>query len=159
MSAPLFSASGLNEIDRQETPQSEPVRRRKQAFPLVLAGLLLLCGYGLWTVVHNETRVSVPLELVGYWRSSTEQYDDRYLYFSDQAVALGRGNYAESQGFPVESIASTTAGPERHLTIAYRQPDGSLDQLHLVYHKPTRTLTFKNQPALTWTKHRSIRSN
>lgn len=155
MSAPLLSATRLDETERPESPQTEPAPRRKQAFPVVLTGLLLVCGYGLWTVIDHETRVSVPPELIGYWRSSTEQYDDRYLYFSDQAVALGRGHYADSQGFPVESIASTSAGPDRHLTVVFRQPDGTHDQLHLIYHKPTRTLRFQNQPSLTWTKHRS----
>ncbi len=97
----------------------------------------------------------MPEELIGYWRSSTEQYDDRYLYFAEQAVALGRGAVADSEGFPVESVEWTRMGPEGHITVVYRQHDGTRDQLHLVYHISRKTLTFKHQPTLTWTKYRS----
>lgn len=108
-----------------------------------------------WTLLHDPVQSAIPDELVGYWRSSTERYDDRYLYFAREAVALGRGEFAESEGFPIESIRLSREGKDRHITIVYRQHDGTRDQLHLVYHPTTETLTFKNQPALQWKKYRS----
>ncbi len=149
------TTADLDDAVARECTKIEPPLQKTKVLPFVLALFLAAGAYGLWTVAVNETKVPVPTELIGYWRSSTEQYDDRYLYFADRSVALGRGDFAESQGFPVESVQSTIEGTERHLSVVYRQPDGTRDQLHLVYHVPTKTLTFKNQPSLKWTKRRS----
>jgi len=138
-----------------ESPAVGPPSLRARPFRLLLALLVLGCGYVLWTAILHSTRAFIPEELLGYWRSATEQYDDRYLYFAEQAVALGRGAVAESEGFPVESVEWTSAGPDRHITVVYRQHDGTRDQLHLVYHNRTKTLAFRHQPALIWTKYRS----
>jgi len=137
-----------------ERRRSARTGRHRALIRSLACAVALAAVYTVWTAFVEPARQVVPDELVGYWRSSSSQYGDRALYLAPHAVALDRGPTAGSEGYPVEKVTTGNEGTNRAVTIVYRLPDGMQDQLAILYHPATGTLTFKNQPTLRWNKYR-----
>lgn len=112
-------------------------------------------------LLHNPPRNNeVPPYLRGTWHSNTPGYEDRYLLFVERNVAFGTGGYdgeaymiAEVQAEPVGEIGPDGKSKKTLFTIRYMKPDKLEYTLSFYYEpEPVKTITFKNQENLTWTK-------
>ena len=130
--------------------------RVRQYFPYVVIFLAILAP-----LLHNPPRNNkVPAYLIGAWKTTTPEYEDRYLLFAEHNVAFGTGKYegesyivAEVQESPVDDGTQDGASKKKLVLIRYMKPDRLEYSLSFYYEpEPGATITFKNQENLKWTK-------
>jgi hypothetical protein len=112
-----------------------------------LLGLLVACS--------GSSR-TVPLEILGTWRSSSATHADRYLELRDRAVIFGTGKYTMEMR-AVEWARSDDAEPPergREHRVAYRNDQGEILDLRLLHDVgPPETLRFVNHKDV-WTREK-----
>ncbi len=101
-------------------------------------------------------KTTAPEDLIGMWKTSAPQYDDRFFEMKKDEIVFetGQGTFDAHVIKKVET--GKARGEERILyTISYRNQEGVEDKFSFYYH-PERdgTIRFKNQKKIVWTKRR-----
>lgn len=106
-----------------------------------LVGLLLACESG--------SLVPMPKELIGFWRTSAVEYQDRYLMLTANEVKFGIGE-EESTIHDVSAVYDVGDALQRIYRISYLSDEGKEYWLSLEYEPGKKTLRLVNQPEMTW---------
>lgn len=101
---------------------------------------------------HFKPReVRMPSELVGTWKSDSNQYADRTLEIGQESITFGTGPGTETTGF-VEDVQSLPEDGKVLYTISYIA-DGAPATISLYYAADqVQTLRLRNQEQIVWKK-------
>ncbi len=129
-------------------PDKEQPHRRTMTF-LAVAGMVLV---GLiYAVTVWDQAVSCPNELIGAWETSVNGYEDGLLVFTKTGVTFSTGTeHMDAQA--IRRIEAIPEGPRTLYTVTYGDSQRDEQTLSFYYHASERTITFKNQSHLVWTR-------
>jgi hypothetical protein len=98
--------------------------------------------------------IPVPQHLIGEWKTSAPQYEDRYLKIAEHSLIIGIGNGKElSQD--IEKVNVEQKNGETIYTIHYKDTEGERWSLILIYSTVSGgTLKLKNSNVI-WEKIKS----
>jgi hypothetical protein len=92
-----------------------------------------------------EKNIPVPQHLIGEWKTSSPQYEDRYLKIAEHSLIFGIGN-GEELSHDIEKVNVEEGNGETIYTIHYKDIEGERWSLTLIYSTVTGgTLKLKNQ--------------
>jgi hypothetical protein len=96
-------------------------------------------------------REVVPQYLMGTWKTSAPQYEDRYLKIDDHTVIYGLGN-GEEASHAIDKISKKQADGKTVYIFYYRNAEGEKETLTVVYRPDSGgSLQVKNNEAV-WEK-------
>lgn len=125
-------------------------RSARRTTVLLAVACVMLAGL-IYTVVVRDEAVSCPNELIGAWETAAKGYEEGMLVFSKTGVAFSVGaEHLDAQA--VRRIEVTPEGPRTLYTIVYGDSRSDEQTLSFYYHTKDRTITFKNQSQLVWTR-------
>ena len=87
--------------------------------------------------------VVVPPQLIGLWKTSSPQYEDRYLKFTEKTLTYGIGD-GEEVSHNIEKIDVDQGITETTYTFHYKDAEREKWTLILTY-KPDGTIQIKNK--------------
>jgi hypothetical protein len=93
--------------------------------------------------------VVVPQYLIGEWKTSSPQYEDRYLKFDAKTLTYGIGEGAEVS-HTIDKIDVEQGSGGTLYSFHYKDADGETSTLTLTY-KPEGTIQIKNKSEI-WAK-------
>jgi len=93
--------------------------------------------------------VIVPPHLIGVWRTSAPQYEDRYLQFTENTLTYGIGN-GEEVSHSIDKIEVNQGSNETIYSFHYKDAEGDKWTLTLTY-RPEGTIQLKNKSDI-WVK-------
>lgn len=117
---------------------------------LLLLGLVVLalgCADG--------SAVAMPNELVGFWRTSAEGYQDRYLVLTPLEVRIGTSE-TTSTVHEISKVQQLGEAAERVYRITYLSAEGKEYWLSLQYEAGNGSLRLVNQPQIEWRRTQSF---
>jgi len=134
------------------SPNSDVPSRKRINFRVTI--LMLVAVGTIASVIFAMMRdpsASCPDELIGAWTTAAAGYEQGMLVITSHAVVFSVGEgHLEAQTIRRLEIAPDSS---RILyTLVYGTSRRNEQTLSLYYHIHDRTITFKNQPALVWTK-------
>jgi hypothetical protein len=133
----------------QITASHYPSKRRGNILSAVLIVVCLGAIAGLvFTMMSN---ISCPDELIGSWTTTAQGYEGKGLSFTKKGVVFIAGEDAV-EGKAIQRVEASSDGSQTSYTIAYGASRRDEQILSFYYHLRTRTITFKNQPHLVWTR-------
>ena len=101
-----------------------------------------------------EKNIPVPQHLIGEWKTSSPQYEDRYLKIAEHSLIFGIGD-GEEISHDIEKVNVEEGNGETIYTIHYKDIEGEEWSLTLIYSTATGdTLKLKNQNDI-WEKVKS----
>ncbi len=120
------------------------------------SSMLLLMAFGLIVglIVLMATRgpaASCPEELIGTWKTAAPGYENGMLVMTKHAVVFSAGE----DHLDAQAVRRLDTVPEGHrvlYTLVYGNSRNEEQTLTFFYHPQERTITFKNQSHLTWTR-------
>ncbi|MCC6139210.1 MAG: hypothetical protein IT389_01180 [Nitrospira sp.] len=102
-------------------------------------------------VMKRDVPASCPGELIGAWKTAAAGYENGMLVITSQTVTFSvGGEHLEAQA--VRRLETAPDGPRILYTLVYGPSRRDEQTLSLYYHTRDRTLRFKNQSHLVWTK-------
>ena len=118
--------------------------------------ILLLMAFGLIVglIVMMATRgpaVSCPEELIGTWNTAAPGYESGMLVITKHAVIFSAGG----DHLDAQAVRRLETVPEERrvlYTLVYGNSRNEEQTLTFFYHPHERTITFKNQSHLIWTR-------
>jgi hypothetical protein len=101
---------------------------------------------------QSEKQTTVPLHLVGLWKTAAPKYSDRFFRLTTDSIVFGVGE-GRTDISPIVAIKETQEQGLTLYTISYLNPEGQEYRLAF-YTDPVRkgVLWFKNQPGISWSK-------
>jgi len=121
---------------------------------LYKTGIKLITGFVFLSFLFSFTgcqgKVSVPQHLLGVWKTSKPQYEDRYLKITEDSLTYGIGN-GEEVSHSIEKINVEQEGGETIYTLHYKDMEGEKWDLTLIYSPVSGTIKLKNRNDI-WTK-------
>ncbi|MEQ1795754.1 MAG: hypothetical protein ABL970_16350 [Nitrospira sp.] len=122
----------------------------------ILSAMLSVISIGvitglIFTMMMTETYDSCPDELIGTWKTNAPGYEDGMLVFTNKAVLFSAGG-EHLDGQAVRRLQAAPDGPRTLYTITYGDSRSEEQTLSFYYHTRDRTITFKNQANLVWTR-------
>lgn len=117
--------------------------------------MLTVVGLGLGLGCGPGNVVPMPQEMVGFWRTSTEPYQDRYLVLTPVEVRFGTSE-TTSTTHEIAEVRSVGEAHERVYQISYLSTEGKEYWLTLRYEPEDRVLQLVNQPELVWERAASF---
>ena len=116
---------------------------------LILAAIGMIAG--LLFAMMRDTPVSCPDELIGAWKTAAAGYENGMLVITSNAVVFtAGGEHLEAQA--IRRVETTPDGPHTLYTLVYGTSRSEEQTLSFYYHARDRTITFKNQSHLVWTR-------
>lgn len=101
-----------------------------------------------------EKNIPVPQHLIGEWKTSSPQYEDRYLKIAEHSLIFGIGD-GEELSHDIEKVNVEQENGETIYTIHYKDIEGEKWSLTLIYSTVSGgTLKLKNQNNI-WEKVKS----
>ena len=100
-------------------------------------------------IVGCTQEVIVPPHLIGVWKTSAPQYEDRYLQFTENTLTYGIGN-GEKVSHTIEKIDVNQGSNETIYSFHYKDAEGDKWTLTLTY-RPEGTIQLKNKNEI-WVK-------
>jgi hypothetical protein len=120
------------------------------------SSMLLLMSFGLIVglIVMMATKgpaVSCPEELIGTWNTAAHGYEDSMLVMTKHAVIFSAGgDHLDAQA--VRRLETIPDGRRVLYTLVYGNSRSEEQTLVFFYDSHERTITFKNQSHLIWTR-------
>jgi hypothetical protein len=116
----------------------------RQRSPFVrCAGIILFLL--LFAAACEHRNDVVPHYLIGTWKTSAQEYADRYLEIGEHTLELGVGD-GKKVTYRIEEIEVKQAG-NSVVTLSYRDPEGEQGMLTFIYRSGEGgTLHLKNSP-------------
>lgn len=120
------------------------------------SSMLLLMTFGLIVglIVMMATggpAVSCPEELIGTWNTAAQGYADSILVMTKHAVIFSAGgDHLDAQA--VRRLETVPDGNRVLYTLVYGNSRNEEQTLVFFYDSHERTITFKNQSHLIWTR-------
>jgi hypothetical protein len=106
---------------------------------------------GLLFAMMRDTPVSCPDELIGAWKTAAAGYENGMLVITSNAVVFtAGGEHLEAQA--LRRVETTQDGPHTFYTLVFGPTRSEEQTLSFYYHTRDRTITFKNQSNLVWTR-------
>lgn len=102
--------------------------------------------------VGCKQEVIVPPYLMGLWKTSSPQYEDRYLKFTENTLTYGIGEGKEVS-HNIEKIDVKQGSGETIYSFHYKDAEGDKWTLTLTY-RPEGTIQLKNKNEI-WVKSQS----
>jgi hypothetical protein len=101
-----------------------------------------------------EENIPVPEHLIGEWRTTSAQYEDRYLKITENSLIFGIGD-GEAISHHVEGVNVGQENGETMYTIHYKDMEGERWSLILIYRDVSGgTIKLKNDKVV-WEKVKS----
>ena len=98
-----------------------------------------------------EKPIPVPQHLIGEWKTSSPQYEDRYLKIAEHSLAFGIGD-GEEVSHDIEKVTAELENGETVYTIHYKDKEGEIWSLTLTYSSASGgTIKLKNSNVM-WEK-------
>jgi len=97
-----------------------------------------------------QENIPLPQHLVGVWKTSAPQYEDRYLKITEGSLTYGIGE-GEEVSHTVKRINVKQENGETIYTFHYRDAEGEKCDLALIYNPVSETVRLKNRND-TWEK-------
>ena len=91
-----------------------------------------------------QKNIPVPQHLIGVWKTSLPQYEDRYLKITEDSLIYGIGN-GEEVSHSIEKINVQQEGGETIYTFHYKDMEGEKWDLTLIYSPVSGTIKLKNK--------------
>lgn len=120
------------------------------------SSILLLAAFGLIvglivTIATRAPAASCPDELIGTWNTAARGYEDSMLVMTKHAVVFtAGGDHLDAQA--VRRLDATPEGRRVLYTLVYGNSRSEEQTLIFFYDARERTITFKNQAHLIWTR-------
>ncbi len=120
------------------------------------SSMLLLAAFGLIvglivTIATRDPAASCPDELIGTWNTVARGYEDSMLVMTKHAVVFSAGgDHLDAQA--VRRLDALPDGQRVLYTLIYGNSRSEEQTLVFFYDPRERTLTFKNQAHLIWTR-------
>lgn len=100
-----------------------------------------------------QKSIPVPQYLIGVWKTSAPQYEDRYLKITEDSVIYGIGN-GEEVSHRIDKIDVDQENGETIYTFHYKDKEGEKWELTLTYSPVSGTIKLKNKNDI-WEKVKS----
>ena len=91
-----------------------------------------------------QRNIPPPQHLIGVWKTSAPQYEDRYLKITENSLTYGIGN-GEEVSHTIEKINVEQENGETIYTFHYRDTEGEKCSLTLTYSPASGTIKLKNR--------------
>lgn len=128
---------------------SEP-RTTMRSSMLILAAFGLIVGL-IVTIATSDPAASCPDELIGTWNTAARGYEDSMLVMTKHAVIFtAGGDHLDAQA--VRRLDAIPDGRRVLYTLVYGNSRSEEQTLVFFYDARERTITFKNQSHLIWTR-------
>ena len=134
-------------------PSSKPVpaqraNRRTTILVLIFVGAFIALGLAK---AMRATPASCPDELIGTWNTAARGYEDSMLVMTKHAVVFtAGGDHLDAQA--VRRLDAVPDGLRVLYTLVYGNSRSEEQTLVFFYDTRERTITFKNQTHLIWTR-------
>lgn len=136
-----------DDIADSNLPSQKRASFRTTILVLVAIGTIA----GLFFAMMRDTPVSCPDELIGAWKTAAAGYENGMLVITSNAVVFtAGGEHLEAQA--IRRVEVTPDGPHTLYTLVYGPTRSEAQTLSFYYHARDRTITFKNQSRLVWTR-------
>jgi hypothetical protein len=103
-----------------------------------------------FSLMACQDNIPLPQHLVGVWKTSAPQYEDRYLKITEDSLIYGIGE-GEEVSHTVERITAKQENGETTYTFHYKDAEGEKWDLVLIYNPASETVRLKNRND-TWEK-------
>jgi hypothetical protein len=107
----------------------------------------------LFSFAGCQKNIPVPQHLIGVWKTSAPQYEDRYLKITEDSLIFGIGN-GEEVSHTIEKINVEQEGGETIYTFHYKDKEGEKWDLTLIYSPVAGTIKLKHKNDI-WEKVKS----
>ncbi len=98
-----------------------------------------------FSFIGCEKNIPVPQHLIGEWKTSAPQYEDRYLKIAEHSLIFGIGD-GEELSQDIEKVNVEQENGETIYTIHYKDTEGERWSLILIYSTASGgTLKIKNK--------------
>ena len=114
------------------------------------AALFLLWMASLF-LCSSDARVALD-EFQGVWRTTAENYADRFFEISDSTLTFGTGDGSQTIYY-IRTVTKSTGDKDNVYTISYDNIEGTDFKLFF-YYQPSQggVIRFKNQEDVKWTR-------
>jgi hypothetical protein len=119
----------------------------------ILAAIVIILALGVIGGVLSNimgSPPSCPDELIGSWTTTTPGYENKVLLITKNGLAFNTGESME--GLAVRQLEAIPDGSRTLYTIVYGTSRSDEQVLSFHYHPRERTITFKTQSHLVWTR-------
>jgi len=117
-------------------------------------GLVVLIFFLALSSFHCSKKATVPGDLIGVWKTTTEPYADRSFEIKADEVIFGTGE-GNFDAYQITKI-KTEKDPREQATLyilCYKIIEGQEYKFSFYYDPASHgTIRFKNQPEMVWTK-------
>ena len=129
--------------------EKPPVVRRV----LLVAGVVAIIAILSWAWLSREDTGlrSVPPVLIGLWTSSHPEYSDRTLVLKSDSITFGIGG-TKSVRYSIIGVVEQEEESLRYFVVHFRGEDGAKFRREIVVADSGRSLFFRSQPDVVWTK-------
>jgi hypothetical protein len=103
-----------------------------------------------FSLMACQENIPLPQHLIGVWKTSAPQYEDRYLKITEDSLIYGIGE-GEEVSHTVERITVKQDNGETIYTFHYKDAEGEKCDLALIYNPVSETVQLKNRTD-TWEK-------
>jgi hypothetical protein len=100
-----------------------------------------------------QKNIPVPQHLIGVWKTSAPQYEDRYLKITEDSLTYGIGN-GEEVSHSIDKIDVEQENGETVYTFHYKDKEGEKWDLTLIYSPVDGTIKLKHKNDI-WEKVKS----
>ena len=115
---------------------------------LVFVGAFIALGLAK---VMRDTPATCPDELIGTWSTAAPGYENGMLVITKHAVVFSAGgDHLDAQA--VRRLETIPEGRRVLYTLVYGNARNEEQTLTFFYHPHERTITFKNQSHLIWSR-------
>lgn len=133
----------------QSTPAAESSTKQGN----ILSIIVILLALGILGVVISTigNPPACPDELIGSWTTVAQGYEGKVLLITKNGIVFSAGEDGV-EGLAIRRVEAIPEGPRTFYTIAYGTSRRDEQILSFHYHLRDRTITFKTQSRLVWTR-------
>lgn len=120
---------------------------------LLVVGIVVIVAILSWAWLSREDTgiKSVPPQLIGLWTSSHPEYSDRTLVLKSDSITFGIGG-TKSVRYSIIGVVQQKEDQLEYFVLNFRGEDGAKFQREVVLADGGRSLFFRSQPDVVWTK-------
>ncbi len=133
----------------QATASADSSKKRGNILAVIVIILALGIIGGIISTVGNAP--SCPDELIGSWTTTATGYEDKVLLITKKGLAFNAGEGA-IEGQAIRQVEAIPDELRTLYTIVYGASRSDEQTLSFYYHPRERTITFKTQSYLVWTR-------
>jgi hypothetical protein len=126
-----------------------PSKKRGNILAVIVIILALGAIGGVISTIGNSP--SCPDELIGSWMTTAPGYEDKVLLLTKNGLAFNAGE-GLVEGQAIRQVEAVPDGLRTLYTIVYGTSRSDEQALSFYYHPRERTITFKTQSHLVWTR-------